>query len=181
MARDVEASPALSASEPDTRGGEPLEISAEAVARILERWPLARLATLAQDGAAKLVPVVFARSEGRLWTPVDGKPKRGAELSRIANVRRDARVALLFDHYDRDWSLLWWLRVEGEAEVVREQGDLLAAVAALREKYPQYAEGTDLFAGVPMLLAITPQRSTSWAASERAEARLIERLEASDG
>lgn len=137
--------------------------------RLLDVWPVARLATLAPSGAPTLVPVVFARSAGRLWTPVDGKPKRARELARIANVRRDPRVALLLDQYEADWSALWWLRIEGDAEVVEgaEGPGVATASAALRRKYPQYAE-TPLFraGGAPAtLLAIAPRRVRSWAAS----------------
>ena len=129
---------------------------------------MARLATLGADGAPTLVPVVFAASGGRLWVPVDAKPKRAGELARVANVRRDPRVALLLDRYEADWSALWWLRVDGAGAVVEGEGapGVAEAAAALRRKYPQY-EKTSLFRdGRPTLLAIEPRRITSWAASE---------------
>jgi PPOX class probable F420-dependent enzyme len=140
------------------------------IERLLERWPVARLATLGEDGAPALVPVVFAASGGRLWLPVDGKPKRGGELARVANVRRDPRVALLLDRYEADWSALWWLRIDGAAEIVTGAAapGVADAAAALRRKYPQYA-ATPLFrGGAPLLLAVEPRRITSWAASEAA-------------
>jgi PPOX class probable F420-dependent enzyme len=147
-----------------------MQLGKEAVERLLESWPVARLATLGRDGAPALVPVVFAASGGRLWIPVDGKPKRGGELARVANVRRDPRVALLLDRYAADWSTLWWLRVDGRGAVVEgEQAPGVAdAAAALRRKYPQY-DGTPLFRDTePTLLAIEPLRVASWAASEAA-------------
>jgi PPOX class probable F420-dependent enzyme len=139
------------------------------VERLLEVWPVARLATLGPDGAPALVPVVFAKSAGRLWTPVDGKPKSGRELARVANVRRDPRVALLLDQYEAEWSALWWLRVDAVASVVAGEDAAGAAEAAraLRAKYPQYAH-TPLFREgdpLPTLLAFEPRRITSWAAS----------------
>jgi PPOX class probable F420-dependent enzyme len=121
------------------------------------------------------VPIVFARSGAALWSPIDGKPKRSAALARLANVAREARVALLLDHYGDDWSRLWWLRVEGRAELVSAVSEeeappeLRAAAAALREKYAQYA-ATPLFHGAPALLRIEPGRVQSWAASARAVA-----------
>jgi PPOX class probable F420-dependent enzyme len=113
------------------------------------------------------VPVVFAPSDGRLWVPVDGKPKRAGELARVANVRRDPRVSLLLDDYSSDWSRLWWLRVDATAQVVAgaDAEGVREAAAALRRKYPQYAT-TPLFrAGTPTLLALLPQRMRSWTAS----------------
>jgi len=146
-----------------------VELPETALTRLLGVWPVARLATLGPDGAPALVPVVFAQSAGRLWTPVDGKPKGERELARIANVRRDPRVALLLDQYEADWSALWWLRVDGVGEVVEGVGAPGAAdaAAALRKKYPQYAD-TKLFrdpAETATLLAIEPRRIRSWAAS----------------
>lgn len=128
----------------------------------LDAWPVARLATVSADGAPHLVPVVFARAGGAIWSPVDGKPKRGSALARIRNAAHEPRVALLLDGYDADWSRLWWVRVDGRATVV---GSHAAAEAALRAKYPQYAE-VPLYAGAPALVRIEPLRIASWRASD---------------
>lgn len=144
-----------------------MELPRDAILRLLDTWPVARLATLRPDGAPALVPVVFVFSAGSLWVPVDGKPKRAGPLARVENVRRDPRVALLLDQYDADWSALWWLRAEGEAEVAGAAAPGFAAAAqALRRKYPQYRT-TPLFraAAAPALVRLEPKRLTSWAAS----------------
>lgn len=142
-----------------------MELPPDAIERALDGWPVARLATSRPDGAPHLVPIVFARAGGALWSPVDGKPKRHAALARLANVRAEPRVALLLDDYADDWSRLWWLRVDGEAHVV--DGAEPAAEAALRAKYPQYAS-TPLFAAEPCWLRIAPRRLASWCASPAA-------------
>ncbi len=142
-----------------------MELSARAIEARLEREPRAVLATLRADGSAALVPLVFARTGDALWSPVDGKPKRGALLARVANLARDSRAALLLDRYGADWSRLWWLRVEGRARVERDS--LAAGEAALRAKYAQYAT-TPLHAGEPLLLRIEIERIASWAASREA-------------
>jgi PPOX class probable F420-dependent enzyme len=147
-----------------------VELSRDAIERLLDTWPVARLATLRADGAAAIVPVVFVRSAGRIWLPVDDKPKRAAtarELARVENIRRDPRVALLLDQYEADWSALWWLRAEGNAQVVGPGAPgFEAAAEALRKKYPQYRR-TALFrtGAAPILLALQPKRISSWAAS----------------
>jgi PPOX class probable F420-dependent enzyme len=146
-----------------------LEIPEEVVARILERWPVARLALLDAEGGPRQLPIVFARAEGALWSPVDGKPKRSSEPARLHLLERHPRVSLLLDEYAADWSRLWWLELRGRAEVVRADGEsdtrIAAAAAALRAKYPQYA-ATPLFIGSPTLVRITAERARSWAASE---------------
>lgn len=128
------------------------------VERLLDAWPVARLATTAPGGAPHVVPIVFARANGALWSPIDGKPKRGDRPARVRNVVHEPRVALLLDHYDPDWRRLWWIRVEGRAELV--SGDE-AAEFALRAKYPQYRE-VPLYAGEPLLIRVVPSRIASW-------------------
>jgi len=143
-----------------------VRLEPDAIERILSRWPVARMATLDAAGRPELVPIVFALCDGALWTPVDGKPKRGGELARVRNLRRDGRVSLLFDHYDDDWERLWWLRVDGRGEVVPARGPAAErALAALRAKYPHYASGaTPLTSGEPTLIRIDVERRIGWAA-----------------
>lgn len=132
------------------------------VQRLLAGWPVARLATIAPDGRPHLVPLVFAWHAGALWSPIDGKPKRGSALARARHLAREPRVALLLDRYAADWRLLWWIRVDGRAGLRPAE----AAVAeALRAKYPQYRT-VPLFAGEPAVIRIEPERSASWYASD---------------
>lgn len=145
-----------------------MELTAEARTRLLERWPLAALATLAPGGGPHLVPIVFAWHAEHLWSPIDGKPKREGELARLRHLRRDPRVCVLLDGWDADWSRLWWIRIDGRAQIVEavapERDPALAPiVAALRAKYPQYAE-TPLFRGTPTLLCVAPEALRSWCA-----------------
>lgn len=143
-----------------------MELEAGSIDALLSRWPIARLVTLGAGGRPEPVPIVFAHCAGALFTPIDGKPKRGGALARERNVRADPRVAVLLDHYDADWERLWWLRIEGLAEVV-PAGAWPGPVEALRAKYPQYAE-VPLFRGEPRLLRIEIERTSSWRASARA-------------
>ncbi len=154
----------------------------DVVEDLLESWPVARLAVTRAGRAPLLLPVVFVSVAGVLWSPVDGKPKSGAALARLAALRASPRVSLLLDRYDAVWRRLWWLRVEGEASVEPARPESLtvlpAVEAALRRKYPQYAS-TALFSGEPTLLRIVPLHTASWCAGEDAlvAARAAERRE----
>jgi PPOX class probable F420-dependent enzyme len=147
-----------------------MEIPEAAREVLLRRWPVARLGTLAH-GAPRLVPIVFTWHAGRIWSPIDAKPKRGDDplsLARVGDVRRDPRVCVLLDHYEADWSRLWWLRLDGDAEVVSADSPgadagLAGAAQALRAKYPQYA-GLPLFLGRPTALAIRIVALRGWCA-----------------
>jgi PPOX class probable F420-dependent enzyme len=143
-----------------------VKLERAAIERILATWPVARLATLGEDGRPELVPIVFAESGGALWSPIDGKAKRGVELARVRNLRRDTRVCLLLDHYDADWAKLWWLRLDGRAEVTSaDSAEARAGADALRAKYPAYASGvTPLFTGEPTLIRITVEKRFGWRA-----------------
>ena len=103
---------------------------------------VARLATASADGVPHLVPVTFVlTADDRVVVAVDGKPKRSPVLRRSRNVRENPSVALLVDHYDDDWTQLWWVRASGRA-VVREPGDPTSsdALDALAAKYRQYRD-----------------------------------------
>jgi PPOX class probable F420-dependent enzyme len=116
-----------------------------------------RLATVTADGRPHVVPVCFVLDGGRVYSAVDAKPKATTALTRLDNVRATGRASLLVDHYEEDWAGLWWVRVDGAAEVLQSE----PAVDALARKYPQYRDERP--AGP--LVAITPDRWRSWAAT----------------
>ncbi|GAA0466470.1 PPOX class F420-dependent oxidoreductase [Paractinoplanes deccanensis] len=97
--------------------------------------PVARLATVAADGAPHLVPIVFALAGDVIISAVDGKPKRSRALKRLANIAAEPRVSVLVDHYDSDWRHLWWVRADG---VARVREDEPAGLPELIAKYEQY-------------------------------------------
>jgi PPOX class probable F420-dependent enzyme len=96
---------------------------------------VARLATVSPDGQPHLVPIVFAVDGDVVYTAVDDKPKTTRALRRLANIVENPQVALLVDHYDDDWTQLWWARADGVAEVV---GDASRAIELLARRYPPY-------------------------------------------
>ena len=116
------------------------------------------LGTIGADGRPHVVPVCYAEDGGAFVIAVDEKPKTGAKLARIRHIERDARVSLLIERYDDDWSRLAWLRIDGEAAMMTG-GDRPGALAALRGRYPQY-QGMRL-EGLP-LIVITPGRVAAW-------------------
>jgi PPOX class probable F420-dependent enzyme len=124
--------------------------------------PVARLATLRPDGTPRLVPITFVLLDGLVCSAVDEvKPKTTTRLARLADVRRDPRVGLVVDHYDADWSTLWWVRVDGTAAVHEDGGTRERALAALAAKYPPYAAEPP--SGV--VLVVTPTRWSGWSAA----------------
>lgn len=129
--------------------------------QLFETQRVVRLATVRPDGSPHLVPVTFAIEGDTVFTAVDAKPKRTRDLQRIANLRHDPRCTLLADHYDDDWSQLWWVRVDGHADVRDDPTAADTGLAALARKYPQYTNAPP--AG-PMI-AVQIARWTGWSAA----------------
>ena len=99
-----------------------------------------RLATVSPDGRLHLVPICFVLEGQLLFSAVDEKPKRSRRLQRLENVRARPDVAVLVDHYEEEWSRLWWVRLRGRGRVVEHGAELDSALALLAEKYDQYRQ-----------------------------------------
>jgi PPOX class probable F420-dependent enzyme len=91
-------------------------------------------------GSPHIVPVCFAVEGDTILTAVDAKPKSTIRLARLANVAAEPRVSLLVDHYDDDWTAIWWVRVDGTARIVDEGQELEHAASRLAGKYEQYRQ-----------------------------------------
>jgi PPOX class probable F420-dependent enzyme len=106
---------------------------------------IGHLATADGEGRPSVVPVVYATlmldGEPAIAIAIDEKPKGDPHrLRRVRNIRERPEVALVVDDYAEDWQQLAWVLVRGTAAVI-EPGEAghAEAVAALRDKYPQYA------------------------------------------
>ena len=108
--------------------------------QLLTTARVGRLATLAPDGRLHLVPICFALEGDVLYSAVDEKPKRPRRLQRIENVRAQPDVAVLVDHYEEDWSRLWWVRTRGRGRVIEHGREFELALRLLAEKYDQYRQ-----------------------------------------
>ncbi len=123
--------------------------------------PVGRLATLDREGRLHLVPLCFALDGDTLYSAVDEKPKRSRRLQRLENVRANPDVAVLVDHYEDDWSRLWWVRLRGRARVVDGGREHERALVLLERKYAQYRPTRPR--GPVIAVALTEWRG--WAAS----------------
>ncbi|GAB3748498.1 TIGR03668 family PPOX class F420-dependent oxidoreductase [Microlunatus parietis] len=126
--------------------------------RLVEGAAVARLATTGADQQPHLVPVTFAITGDTVIIGIDQKPKSTTNLRRLRNLAENPRAALLCDHYEDDWTRLWWVRLDGSASVITDGPDRVAPVAALVRKYPQYRDNPP--AG-PVIM-ITVDRWTGW-------------------
>jgi PPOX class probable F420-dependent enzyme len=122
---------------------------------------VARLATVDPDGRPHLVPITFALIGDSVYTAVDAKPKRSRTLRRIENARERPDVTVLVDHYEDDWTRLWWVRLCGRARVLDGGEEADGALAALTAKYEQYLREPP---GLPVL-AVDVDEWRGWSAA----------------
>jgi PPOX class probable F420-dependent enzyme len=134
-------------------------VTAAEARRRFEAASVARLATVDARGRPHLVPIVFALAHETIYSVVDAKPKRTTALRRLQNVRSNAWVSVLVDHYDdADWSALWWVRADGAARVLDPaEPEGRAAVQRLLERHPQQHP-------VGPVLAVDVERWSNWSA-----------------
>lgn len=98
-----------------------------------------RLATAGAGGEPHVIPCVYVLLDGAIYSVVDEKPKSGRRLLRLRNIDASRTAALVVDHYEEDWSKLAFVLIRGPATTITNADSrYVPALAALREKYPQY-------------------------------------------
>jgi PPOX class probable F420-dependent enzyme len=132
--------------------------------RRLEEARIARLATAGDDGRPHIVPVVFVIDNDNLYFAVDAKPKQTKNLKRLRNIAINPMVSVLVDHYEDDWTRLWWVRVDGTARVVIDETQARLATDLLVEKYAQYRNARP----EGPVVAVHVDRITGWSFKEGA-------------
>ena len=120
------------------------------------------LATVAPDGAPRLVPICFVLDGDRIVSALDEKPKQvddPRDLARVRDILARPQVALLVHRWDEDWARLAWVRLHGTATLVEPGRIPLAIVEELRARYPQYED--QAIDRRPML-SVVIDRVSSW-------------------
>lgn len=113
-------------------------MDSETCRRLFSDRQVARLATISPGDRPHLVPVVFVAHGDSIVTVIDHKPKRSNRLQRVVNVVANPAVSVLADHYESDWSRLWWVRADGHASILESGRAHSDAIDLLAVKYPYY-------------------------------------------
>jgi PPOX class probable F420-dependent enzyme len=102
--------------------------------------------------------MTFAVADDVIFSAVDNKPKRSRNLTRLRNIEANPQVSVLADHYEDDWTMLWWVRADGIATVLDAEDDMAEPIRLLGDKYWHYRK--DRPEGP--VIAITVVRWTGW-------------------
>lgn len=125
--------------------------------KLVEQGRSARIATVERDGRAHVVPFVYVLDGNTVYSTSDaGPPTR-----RMRNLRNDARVTLLVDHYDEDWTRVWWVRLRGTGRLVQDAAERSRARRLLVEKYPQFTQAPPEEGAGPVM-AVDVQEWAGW-------------------
>lgn len=118
----------------------------------------AHLATVSAECRPHIVPIVFALDRNTLYFAIDAKPKKTTGLTRLKNIAANPAVSVLVDHYEDDWTRLWWVRADGTAHIVTGDAETQRAIDLLAKRYRQYVSERP---GGPVV-AIRIDRLTGW-------------------
>src|SRR5713101_7689706 len=136
-------------------------MDAEEIRRRIDAAQVACLATVGRDGRPHIVPITFALDDDTIYFAVDFKPKTTADLQRLRNIEANPSVSVLVDHYEDDWTKLWWVRVDGGARIVIDGEVFEKGIALLTQRYAPYRSVRP----VGPVVAIAVERMTGWSAS----------------
>jgi PPOX class probable F420-dependent enzyme len=97
------------------------------------------LATTADDGGINLVPICYVVVDESIFMPVDRvKPKATLQLRRLDDLRQRPRAALIVEHYDDDWTQLWWVKLSVDVNLDMASDEVESTRIRLADRYPQY-------------------------------------------
>jgi PPOX class probable F420-dependent enzyme len=98
------------------------------------------LATVTADVRPHVVPCCFVLQDLTVYSAIDAKPKSTLDVRRLHNLKTNPSFSLLVDHYDEDWTTLWWIRIDGFARMIEGGDERQRALSLLAAKYDQYRD-----------------------------------------
>lgn len=110
------------------------------------------LATVLPDGGPHVVPISTASDGARLVFATERATQK------VRNIGSHAAVAIAFDAYDEDWSVLRQVIVFGRAEIIPQGEEFEKGRDLLYTKYPQYPIDAPILEGESVVVAVSIER-----------------------
>ena len=94
------------------------------ILKLITNARIGHLTTASSNLQPYVTPVVFILQQNNIYVPLDDKPKTVSvkELKRIKNIEENPKVSFLVDHYEEDWTNLWFVMIIGCATLVKPNG-----------------------------------------------------------
>lgn len=121
----------------------------------VEQARVARLATTDAKGIPHNVPVCPLLEGGKLYVGTEAGAKK------VANIKANANVGIVFDDYTEAWKHLRGIMIQGQARLVPAR-KFRALRKKLYTKYLQYESTSPLTEGDAAIIEIIPKRKFSW-------------------
>lgn len=128
----------------------------KAVARLIDRERVSRVATVGDARMPHLVPVCHVLDGGRIYFA------SGHDGRKVRNLRANARLALTIDLYAEDWSRLTGVMVQGPARLIERGPRFRRLRTLLYRKYPQYPVEAALDESDSVIVELTPTHVFTW-------------------
>jgi PPOX class probable F420-dependent enzyme len=128
----------------------------KAVARLIERERVCRVATTGRRGMPHLVPVCQVVAGGKIYFA------SGSDSRKALNLAENPRVAVTVDLYSEDWTHLKGVMIQGRARLVARGSGFQRVRALLYRKYPQYSSEAALDPSDSVVVEVTPTRVFAW-------------------
>jgi PPOX class probable F420-dependent enzyme len=132
----------------------------KALARLLTRERVCRVATVGQDGLPHVVPVCHVLVDGKVCFGT------GSDSQKVRNLQADPHLAVLVDLYSEDWKFIKGIMLQGTARLIHRGPAFRKIRTLLYQKYPQYPDDAGLEEADSMIVEMTPTRVSSWAVDE---------------
>jgi nitroimidazol reductase NimA-like FMN-containing flavoprotein (pyridoxamine 5'-phosphate oxidase superfamily) len=128
----------------------------KAVARLIERERVCRVATSGPGGMPHVVPVCHVVADGKIYFA------SGQDGRKVLNLRANPRVALTVDLYSDAWGHLKGVMVQGTSVLIDKGPRFRKIRALLYRKYPQYPDEAALDESDSVIVEVTPTHVFSW-------------------
>lgn len=121
------------------------------------------MATVDKYGKPLVLPICFVYDDTYFYSPIDRKPKSvpARNLKRIRNIGNNPSVSVVIDHYEDNWSNLYYIIIEGKAELLYSGHLYRNSLKLLTDKYDQYRVMDLQNLGAPVI-KIEPLKIISW-------------------
>ena len=128
----------------------------KALAELVHRERISRVATANEEGMPHLVPVCHVLDGGKIYLA------SGTDGRKVLNLRANPQLALTVDHYSEEWSTLRGVMVQGTAALIERGPRFRRIRRLLYAKYPQYPLEAALGDDDSVMIELTPTHVFSW-------------------